>query len=269
MEDAVQRFRFSVNYSKATSNMRVNVFWVDGLLIDTGHSNAQKQAIQTFEKLAIKQIVLTHHHEDHAGNLNALKKMCNAPVYAHEICTQLMESPPPVCFIERKTWGANTAVQGIIPIDKTIKTEQHEFYIIHTPGHSDDHICLYEPYQGWLFSGDLYVHHYIRYFMATESVVEQINSLKKVLKLNVQRYFCSHSDREDSFQERFNKKLQFLEDFYGNVIHLHQKGLPPRRIMKELKIKEQWMIRFLSGGWLSGLNMVHSAIRDAELKIKE
>lgn len=267
MEDVIQRFRFVVDYFNAPAKMGVNAFFVDGLLIDTGHSNAQKKALQTFEKLAIEQIVLTHHHEDHAGNLNALKKVCNVSVYAHEICTQLMESPPPVCFIERKTWGPNTAVQGIIPIDKTIKTEQYEFYMIPTPGHSEDHICLYEPYQGWLFSGDLYVHHYIRYFMATESVVKQINSLKKVLKLNVQRYFCSHSSREDYFQERFSKKLQFLEDFYGNVTALHQAGLSPRQIMKQLKMKEQWMIRFLSGGWLSGLNMVHSAIRDAELEI--
>lgn len=265
MNDPVQRFRLIVDRSSSTPKMGVNVFFVNGLLIDTGHSNAEKRALKIFQDLSIEQIVLTHHHEDHAGNLQALKQIKNYPVYAHKICVELMRSPPPVCFIERKTWGSNTAVKGILPVGKTIETEQYKFHIIHTPGHSEDHICLYEANQGWLFSGDLYVHHYIRYFMATESIAQQIDSLKKVLQLDVQRYFCSHSFKEDLFQERFERKLQFLEDFYGNVVRLHQKGFRPARIMKELQIKEKWMIRLLSGGWLSGINMVHSAIRDAEL----
>lgn len=267
MEDPIQCFRFVVDRSNSKPKMGVNAFFVDGLLIDTGHSNAQKSALDTFEKLAIEQIVLTHHHEDHAGNLQALKQVKNYPVYAHTTCAKLMEAPPPVCFIERKTWGANTAVQGICSIDKTIETSRYKFHVVHTPGHSEDHICLYEANQGWLFSGDLYVHHYIRYFMATESIAQQIDSLKKVLQLEVHRFFCSHSFKEDLFQERFERKLQFLEDFYGNVVQLHQKGFSPSKIMKQLQMKEQWMIRLLSGGWLSGINMVHSAIRDAELVI--
>ncbi len=264
MEELVQRFRFVVPQSKTIPQMGVNAFFVDGLLIDTGHRNAQKQVMKAFGGLPIEQIILTHHHEDHTGNLAALKQKINVPMYAHAYCAKLMESPPPVCFIERKTWGANTAVSGIQPVDKTIETNRYKFHVVHTPGHSEDHICLYEPNQGWLFSGDLYVHHYIRYFMATESVIEQIESLKKVLKLDVHRYFCSHSFKEDSFVERFTKKLQFLENFYGIVVELHQKGFSPSSIMKEIKMKEQWLIRLLSGGWLSGINMVRSAIRDAE-----
>jgi glyoxylase-like metal-dependent hydrolase (beta-lactamase superfamily II) len=245
--------------------MGVNAFFVDGLLIDTGHSNAKKRALKTFEKLEIEQIVLTHHHEDHAGNLHALKKIKDYRVYAHETCVRLMESPPPVCFVERKTWGSNTAVQGIHSLGKTIETEQYKFHIIPTPGHSEDHICLYEANQGWLFSGDLYVHHYIRYFMATESITQQIESLKRVLDLDVDRFFCSHSFKEDLFKDRFEQKLKFLEDFHGNVVQLHHKGLNPAQIMKEIGMKEKWMIRLLSGGWLSGINMVRSSIRDAEL----
>lgn len=264
--DPIQRFRFTVANSHSSPKMGVNAFFVDGLLIDTGHSNAQKIALKKFSALEMDQIILTHHHEDHTGNLQALKQIKDYPVYAHKTCVQLMKSPPPVCFIERKTWGANTAVQGILPVDKTIETDKYKFHIIPTPGHSEDHICLYEASQGWLFSGDLYVHHYIRYFIATECVVEQINSLKKVLKLDVRRFFCSHSFKEDRFQERFSQKLQFLEDFHGNVVQLHQKGLRPAKIMKELKMKEKWMIRLLSGGWLSAINMVHSSIRDAELE---
>lgn len=176
----------------------------------------------------------------------------------------LMKASPPVCFLERKIWGKNTAVDTILPIGKTISTNKYQFHVIHTPGHADDHICLYEPQEGWLFSGDLYVHHYIRYFMAIESVAGQIASLQKILKLDFEYFFCSHSYHEDRGKERFQRKLQFLQDLYGNVARLHKKGYRPWRIMRKLNIKEQWMIRFLSGGWLSTLNMVLSVIRDIE-----
>lgn len=265
MKDPIRRFRFSVRNSKSNPKMGVNAFFVDGLLIDTGHSNAQRNALRIFKQLELEQIVLTHHHEDHAGNLYALKQVKDCPVYAHQTCAQLMLSPPPVCFLERKIWGSNTAVQGIFPLEKTIETKAYTFHVINTPGHSDDHICLYEASQGWLFSGDLYVHDYIRYFMATESVTEQIKSLKKVLQLDVDRFFCSHSFKEDLFKERFRSKLRFLENFHGNVLQLHEKGLRPAQIMLELGMKEKWLVRILSGGWLSGINMVRSSIRDAEM----
>ena len=31
------------------------------------------------------------------------------------------------------------------------------FQVIYTPGHSPDHICLFEHKHGWLFTGDLFV----------------------------------------------------------------------------------------------------------------
>lgn len=265
MMEEVQRFRFIVAGSKTVPKMSVCAFFIDGLLIDTGHSNAQKRVIKRLKDLPIEQICITHHHEDHTGNLKALQEQITCPIYGHELCTLLMKAPPPVCLLERRIWGKNTAVDNILPIEKIISTNRYQFHVIHTPGHADDHICLYEPQEGWLFSGDLYVHHYIRYFMATESVATQIASLKKVLKLNFDRFFCSHSYREDKGKERFQRKLQFLQDLYGNVTNLHQKGYKPSRIMRALEIEEQWMIRFLSGGWLSALNMINSVIRDVEL----
>jgi len=266
MNKDVQRFRFDVLGWGRPEKMGVYAFFVDGILIDTGHSRAQKQA-QELIKLPVEQIFITHHHEDHAGNLRAIQEYLKCPSYAHPLCAEIMKSPPEVCFIERKTWGSNNAVDNIIPIEDEIKTANHNFQIIHTPGHSDDHVCLYEPNEGWLFSGDLYVHHYIRYFMGSESVTEQMESIKKVLKLDFDRIFCSHNPKETEGKANFQRKLQFLEDFYGNVVQLHEQGLSPSRIMKQLKLKESWFVRLTSSGWLSGVNMVKSVIRDEERRI--
>ena len=261
MKNEVQRFKFDVTILGKV-RMSVYAFFVDGMLIDTGHSGAQGQAIARFSKLPIQQIFLSHHHEDHAGNASAIQQQLDCPIYAHPRCANIMKAPPKVCFLERQTWGSNTAVANIIPIENEIKTPHHHFQIIHTPGHSADHVCLYEAQQGWLFSGDLFVHHYIKYFMATESVAEQIRSIQKVLKLDFDRLFCCHNPQETDGKNNLERKLQFFQDFYGNVARLYQKGMPPSKIMKQLGMKEKWGLRILSSGWLSGLNMVNSVIRD-------
>lgn len=265
MSDKIQRFRFDVNRWKVI-NMWVYAFFVDGLLIDTGNSRAQKQALELTQQLPIEQIFITHHHEDHSGNLHAILQQKKYPTYAFPLCASIMQAPPKVCFIERQTWGSNKAVHGIIPIENELKTANYNFQIIHTPGHSDDHVCLYEPAQGWLFSGDLYVHHYIRYFMETESVATQIDSIKKVLKLDFERILCSHNPQEENGKANFQKKLQFLEDFYGQVSTLHQQGYSSKKIMKQLQLKERWFMRLSSSGWLSVENMVCSVIRDERKK---
>lgn len=84
MSEEVQRFRFMVNTSRLADKMSVNAFFVDGLLIDTGHSNAQKEVVKTLSRLPIEQICITHHHEDHTGNLKALQEQVDCPIYGHE-----------------------------------------------------------------------------------------------------------------------------------------------------------------------------------------
>lgn len=42
-------------------------------------------------------------------------------------------------------------------IPDRLYTDRYRFAVLHTPGHSNDHICLLEPDEGWLFSGDLFL----------------------------------------------------------------------------------------------------------------
>ena len=51
-------------------------------------------------------------------------------------------------------------------MDEWLETPRFRFRVIHTPGHSADHIALYEPNRRWLFSGDLYLAPRLRYLRA-------------------------------------------------------------------------------------------------------
>ncbi|MFC7137023.1 MBL fold metallo-hydrolase [Halobaculum litoreum] len=80
-------------------------------------------------------VVLTHTHRDHVGNVKAV---CDA--YGVE------------------TWGFDTeqpAVDNAIPDGGTVELGLGTYEALHTPGHKDDHLCLYDEAAGVLFAGDL------------------------------------------------------------------------------------------------------------------
>lgn len=265
--DGIQGFKFG-SWPFGKPKLFVHTFFVDGLLIDTGHSNMRKEIVETLSPLDVKQIFITHHHEDHSGNLRTFQKHFKCPTYASTLCVELMKHPPKISFAQWLTWGKAASNINIIPEDKMIKTPQHQFEVIPIPGHAIDMVGLYEKNKGWLFSGDLFVNDYIRYFMKNESMGAQIESIKKVLKLDFEILMCSHNPQFKDGKRRLQNKLNFFEDFYGKVKDLHQKKLSVNTIIQELKLKRSTFIRIISGGNLSTINMIKSVIRDEEEKGK-
>src|SRR5207247_1893328 len=69
------------------------------------------------------------------------------------------------------------------PLGEGVETPRFRFRVIHTPGHATDHVALFEPERGWLFSGDLYLAPRLRYLRADEDVYAMMNSLRRVLAL--------------------------------------------------------------------------------------
>ncbi len=262
----IQGFKFG-SWPFGKPSMFSHIYFIDGLLIDTGHSNMQKEVFNTLNSLPVEQIFITHHHEDHTGNLKTLQSYFKCPTYASFLCSKIMKNPPSISFAQWLTWGKTRANFDIQVIDNQINTQNYDFQVIPIPGHAVDMVCLYEANQGWLFSADLWVNEYIRYFMRTESMKQQIESIKKVLKLKFEALLCSHNPQFKEGKTKLRRKLQFLENFYGQVARLFHKGYTASSIFKQMQLKEGWQIRIMSGGELSTLNMVKSVIRD-ESKIR-
>ena len=259
----VQAYQFgSTLFGKP--KMFSHIYFIDGLLIDTGHSNMRQEVLKTIQPLPVRQIFLTHHHEDHTGNINPLQAHFNCPTYASARCAELMKQPPKISFAQWMTWGKAEANFKIQVKEKSIHTPNHSFQLIPIPGHAIDMLALYEAEKGWLFSADLWVKEYIRYFMRPESMAQQISSIKRVLELDFEILFCSHNPQLQGGKVKLQQKLQFLEDFYGRAAALYHQDYSATAIMKAMGLKESWRIRILSTGGLSTLNMVKSVIRDEE-----
>lgn len=244
--------------------LAVHIYFIDGLLIDTGQSRMRKWVLKKTEKLNIEQIFITHHHEDHSGNIREIQKIHNCPVYASKLSAEIMKAPPQISFAQKMTWGDRAAYYDIIPKEDKIETANYCFEPIPIPGHAVDMQALYEPNKKWLFSADLYINSYIGYFLKNESIAEQINSLKKILDLELDEVFCSHKARLKQPKQQLKRKLDFLESFNAKVSTLYETGMTAEKIMKALKLKENWLVRISSAGDLSTLNMIKSAILDID-----
>lgn len=261
----VQIFKFG-SWPFGPPKMFSHCFYLDGLLIDTGHRKMQKEVVQALGGLAVDQIFITHHHEDHTGNLATLQSTFACPALASAKCVELMKDPPPISFAQWLSWGSRPAFSGLSETMDRLSTSHYNFEVYPIPGHAEDMLCLYEREQGWLFSADLWVSERIKYFMRAESMYQQIVSIKTILQLDFEVLFCSHNPQFQGGKQRLANKLQFFEDFYGKVASHYHQGLKSWQIMKALGLKENWNIRLTSGGELSTLNMITAVIRDEQLR---
>jgi glyoxylase-like metal-dependent hydrolase (beta-lactamase superfamily II) len=114
-----------------------NVFLVEGdrpALVDVGNDFDVVSAVR--DRTPVLEVVaMTHTHPDHVGNLPAVRDAFDAPVF-----------------------GFDSNVAGVdrpIEDDQEITLGDHDYRAIHTPGHKNDHVCLYAPDPGILFAGDL------------------------------------------------------------------------------------------------------------------
>jgi hypothetical protein len=88
-----------------------------------------------------------------------------------------------------------------------------------------------EEENGWLFSGDLYLGDRIKYFRSDERLIDQITSLKKILEIDFDALFCAHNPCLENGRARLKNKLQFLEDLYGAIHLLIQKGFSAKEVI--------------------------------------
>src|SRR2546430_7320030 len=124
-------------------------------------------------------IFTTHHHEDHSGNHGLLAAELRITPLAHAIgVSRLAVADTHSQLYRRVAWGARPPAPAA-PLGEGLETSRFRFRVIHTPGHATDHVALFEPERGWLFSGDLYLAPRLRYLRADEDVYAMMDSLRR------------------------------------------------------------------------------------------
>lgn len=238
-------------------------YWVDGLLIDTGCAHTQDEFLAVLDDLSIDRVVNTHSHEDHIGANGILQARRGVEILAHADALPILADPhllrlqPYRCIF----WGY-PAPSLAKPVGEIAETAHHRFQVIHTPGHSPDHICLYEPEEGWLFSGDAYIGGRDRALRADYNIYAIIDSLKKLAQLEVSRLFPASGTVRDNPREEIVLKIEYLEETGGQVRELHQKGLSLSQIRRAVFGREL-PIAYITLGHFSAQNLVRSYLENS------
>lgn len=237
-------------------------FLVDDVLIDTSTVYVQKELVAALSDKRVSTIINTHHHEDHSGNNSIIQKKFGSEIYAHPLALPYLQNPyqNKLRFYERVAW--NYAMPSTAqPLGEKLETDAHTFKVIHTPGHSIDHICLYEPELMVLFTGDLFCGEKVVYLRNDEDFTQILSSLRKVVKLDVRTIYCAVSGRVENSGviSLLERKIRFMERLQENVLELKEKGMSPKEIRKKLLGNEGYLC-FISNGHFSKQNLINSIL---------
>jgi glyoxylase-like metal-dependent hydrolase (beta-lactamase superfamily II) len=125
------------NLAAGQTGLTSNAFLVAGersVLVDVGSGFDIASGVREHVD-GIDAVVLTHTHHDHVGNLADTREAFGVDV-----------------------WGYDTDEDGVdhaLADGDRVALGDHGYEVVHTPGHKNDHICLYSPASGVLFAGDL------------------------------------------------------------------------------------------------------------------
>jgi glyoxylase-like metal-dependent hydrolase (beta-lactamase superfamily II) len=212
-------------------------YLVDGLLVDSGPAHAAVELREALEGIPLDRMINTHTHEDHIG-ANALlqNRQPGLEILVHPIGLPILADPrlhQPLHLYRLLYWGLPEPSNGrAIEDGALVKTENFCFEVIYTPGHTPDHLCLYESKQGWIFSGDLYVGGYDRAIRAGSEIWEIIKSLKRLALLPANRLFPGCARVRENPAQILTSKINYLEELGGRILGLHQQGMSVQAITR-------------------------------------
>lgn len=197
------------------------------LLIDTGLGIGNiKKEVQKLTKLPVI-VVTTHIHWDHIGGhhlfdtiyvykdeLDWLRNGIGIPI--NVIKKNIMEEPftkkPPIEFSIDNYKIYNGEPKRILKDNDIIDIGQRKLRIIHTPGHSPGHICIFEEERGYLYTGDLIYRGTLYAFYPTTDPVLFKKSVDKISKLKgIARLLPAHNDINISITLMYDIKKAFKD----------------------------------------------------------
>jgi len=260
--NAVRKFQMARSFLSRNLYFTA-AYWVDGMMVDTGCAYTVQELLTSLKGYQVDYIVNTHSHEDHIAGNAALQKIYGADVMAHPLALPVLADPrgkQPLHFYQRLMWGYPDPSKGKA-IGVFLETRNHRFTVINTPGHSPDHICLYEPKEGWLFSGDLFVGGQDRTLRADYNIWLIIASLEKVAEMDIYILFPGSGNIRKNPHNEIIGKIEYLKKLGEHILSYYRQGLSYSQIRRTL-LGPEIAIAYFTLGHFSGTNLIRSFIED-------
>ena len=256
--DTVQGLR--VGRINAGINTTFIVYRIGDTVIDTGPSNQWREVQPFIEQSPVRQLLITHHHEDHSGNAAHIAALTNVIPLAPALGQAKLAAGYPTPLLQKIIWGSPQPVKTLPLTDDLTLSDGSPIVPVHTPGHARDLTVFFLPKQKWLFSGDLYVSRTLKVMRSDENLGLLMDSLRKVLALDFEVLLCPHRGIVEQGHAALQEKLENLERFCTRVQSLAAQGRTAQQITREVLGKED-MMAYITCYNFSRRNLVKEALK--------
>jgi glyoxylase-like metal-dependent hydrolase (beta-lactamase superfamily II) len=152
-----------------------SAFVVRGVMVDVGFPKVGGELAGLLDRLSLRGAIVTHKHEDHAGNVSLLASR-GIPIRMARDTLAYVQEPESIAFYRWVTWGTpGPLVQPVEPFEDDV------LQFVSAPGHSPDHHVVWDPERRVLFSGDLFLGVKVRIAHPGENPRELVSSLRCIV----------------------------------------------------------------------------------------
>ena len=248
----VTRLRFWTWRSQA-AGYDVSCYLVHGILIDTAFRHVWRDLRSALHELRPRAVILTHWHEDHAGNAPDLAAR-GLPMWMHQYTEAKLRERQQVKLYRHFTWGRPRKLENdVVPFDPA------PLQVIHTPGHSTDHHVVFDDATRTLFSADLWLGGKVRIVGATENPYDIVDSLGRAMALEPRRMFDAHRGLVERPVEALRAKRDWLQDTIGAIERRLDAGDPEDAILRDVLGGEE-RTAYASQGEYSRRNLIKAVV---------
>jgi hydroxyacylglutathione hydrolase len=219
----------------------------DIILLDTGMNKRESKGIESVlesNNLKVVAIINSHVHMDHIGNNSYFKEKYNSIIAMPQLESLICSSYANLkLYFQGLTMRSVKEYYGHMVFKTDIVIEQNQdklslygvdFGIVHTPGHSPDHICIITPdnvtYLGdTLLSYDVMMESKLPYAFILS---DDLKSKEKLYNLNCDKYVIAHKGIYDNIKKLIEDNINFYKDRSMKVYELIDRPMTMEDIMK-------------------------------------
>ena len=251
----VERIRLA-SWGSRIAGMDVSAYLADGILIDCGFPLIRKALARFLDERRIVGAMLTHYHEDHAGNATLLAER-GIPIAMHSLTRDRLRTPARIRAYRRVVWGTPEPLAA-----KALELSTPPLQFVFTPGHSPDHQIVWDPNRATLFSGDLWLGVRARVMHEDEDPYQIVESLRLARDLRPERMFDAHRGEVRDPILALETKIGYLEDTIASISAKVTAGWSDRAILRRVLGGDE-AVALASRGEYSRMNLVRAVRRSS------